>query len=130
MDDIDYAYEKLDAIRNLEFPIVDAKNYSYSAGTKIIIGYSGTSTTLELPNSTIGIIIPSIPGMKAIIFNSDIQFINSSTALPASLSYIRYKGTKAKWENIMANLGSVRFWKNGSTISKVICSDGELALSQ
>ena len=68
MDDIDYAYEKLDAIRNLEFPIVDAKNYSYSAG-KIIIGYSGTSTTLELPNSTIGIIIPSIPGMKAIIFN-------------------------------------------------------------
>jgi hypothetical protein len=128
MDDFDYAYQRLDELRNSGFRAFDESNYVYSNET-IVVGYNGASNILVLPNKATAIEMGFIKsGVIGIEFDSNIQYIQSSGSLPASMIYAKYDGTMAEFAVVMANVNTTSGWNAGSGITKVICSDGEASL--
>ena len=159
MDDIDYAYQYAGKLRSTLYKNSHISDYSFSASStstkRFIIGYSGSSPVLILPDNTIGLsgmaIGPDITaiystyatsGASCMTFTIDPILDNAAGLKFISLpwTYVSLKANTFKGCPLLTSihfLGPMARWKElsndpawatGSAVKSVICWDGTISL--
>ena len=132
-DDFDYAYSRLDELRNSVFMKIEKAKFAISNGA-ILSGYSGNGPWIAIPSGVI-IINNDNPSGDGWIHNTKYTdiFIPSSvtsildprgTGFGSNIKTITYFGTISEWNAIT----KTESWKTGLTATKITCSNGEVAI--
>ena len=133
MEDIDKIYQNLDAVRNGGFQSWDSGNYN----TPNITEYDGDSKVLYIPLSAKTIVLPLGDKPIGIYLPSGIISFYSIADLPSSLTFMKYIGTVSQFSVLSSAADTLTqnargstsvHWYTGSSLTKVICTDGEFAL--
>ena len=133
MDDIDYAYGRLDELRNLGFIKSDYANYGISLDG-IVSGYSGSSPWLFIPKTAkiLNNVNPSGDGwltkdiFAALFLPSGLTSIldPNGKGIGKNIAYIAYNNTMANW----AKVTKASTWNTGIKATSVVCTDGSVNL--
>ena len=133
MEDIDKIYQNLDAVRNGGFQSWDSGNYN----TPNITEYDGDSNVLEIPESAETMVLPLGDKPIGIYLPSGIISFYSIADLPSSLTFMKYIGTVSQFSALSSAADTLTqnargstsvHWYTGSSLTKVICTDGEFIL--
>ena len=133
MEDIDKIYQNLDAVRNGGFQSWDSGNYN----TPNITEYDGDSKVLEIPLSAETMVLPLGDKPIGIYLPSGIISFYSIADLPSSLTFMKYIGTVSQFSALSSAADTLTqnargstsvHWYTGSSLTKVICTDGEFIL--
>ena len=141
----DYAFAYFDKLEEANIPdsvtsIGEYAFYNCSGLTNITIGNSVTSIGVEAFMFCRGLTNITIPDSVTIIGNQTFYYCSSLTniTIPNSvtsigwyafgncsgLTNIDFKGTKNEWNNISKD----SYWKDGSSIKTITCTDGVITL--
>lgn len=133
MEDIDKIYQNLDAVRNGGFQSWDSGNYN----TPNITEYDGSSKILLIPDEAETMVLPLGSDIIGIVMAWNISSFYSIADLPSSLIYMFYNGTISEFAALSAAADTLTqnargdssiHWYTGSSLTKVICLNGEFAL--
>jgi hypothetical protein len=133
MEDIDKIYQNLDAVRNDGFRSWDSGNYN----TPNITEYDGDSKVLEIPESAETMVLPLGDKPIGIYLPSGIISFYSIADLPSSLTFMGYSGTVSHFSALSSAADTLTqnargstsvHWYTGSSLTKVVCSDGDFSL--
>ena len=133
MEDIDRMYQLLDAVRNGGFRSWDSGSYN----TPNITEYDGDSKVLKIPLSAKTMVLPLGDKPIGIYLPSGIISFYSIADLPSSLTFMGYSGTVSHFSALSSAADTLTqnargstsvHWHTGSSLTKVVCSDGDFSL--